>query len=205
LSFAGQLVGTTSATKTVTIANNSTMAVTISGSGISATGNYSVVGSGTTPCPGATLAASGGKCTFSVSFSPSINGTIKGAVGIADNSAVTPQVYNVSGTGNLPLTFSPASLTFASQTVGTTSLAKTVTVTNNLSTGVNITFASSGDFGISTAVTNGCGASLNGLAKCNFAVSFTPSSTGTILGVVTVSYTGSNFSPQELKLTGTGQ
>jgi hypothetical protein len=33
----------------------------------------------------------------------------------------------------------------------------------------------------------------------------TPSKTGTVVGVVTVTYSGSSFSPQVLKLTGTGQ
>ena len=201
LSFAGQLLGTTSLARTVTITNNSATPVTLSGS-LPTSGNFSAQGSGTTPCPGATLAAAGGKCTFTVTFSPSISLAIKGAVAIADNSAVSPQIYNLSGVGVLPLTFSVSSLSFAAQTVGTTSNpAKVVTVTNNLSTAVNISFAPSGDF----SVTNGCGGTLNGLGHCSFAVSFTPSRTGAIQGVVTVTYSGSSFSPQELKLTGTGQ
>jgi hypothetical protein len=62
-----------------------------------------------------------------------------------------------------------------------------------------------GDFGVTTNITNGCGSTLNALAKCTFAVSFTPSKTGTVVGVVTITYSGSSFSPQVLKLTGTGQ
>jgi hypothetical protein len=201
LSFTGQLLGTTSLAKTVTITNNSASPVTLSGS-LPASGNFSAQGSGTSPCPGAALAAAGGKCTFTVSFSPSMNLAIRGAVAIADSSAVSPQIYNLSGTGVLPLTFSTSGLSFAAQTVGTTSSpAKVVTVTNNLSTAVNISFAPSGDF----SVTNSCSGTLNGLGHCSFAVSFTPSKTGTIQGVVTVTYSGSSFSPQELKLTGTGQ
>lgn len=204
LSFAAQLLST-STSKTVTVTNNSASPVTIGSSGVAATGNYSVQGSGATPCPGATLAATGGKCTFAVSFAPTISGTIKGAVSITDNASITPQVYNLSGMGVLPLTFSPASLTFAAQTVGTTSLAKTVTLTNHLNTTISIALVPSGDFGVNTSITNGCGSTLNAGAKCNFAVSFTPSKTGTVLGVVTVTYSGSGFSPQVFKLTGTGQ
>ncbi|HKW68112.1 MAG TPA: choice-of-anchor D domain-containing protein [Terriglobales bacterium] len=204
LSFAGQLLGTTSLAKTVTVTNNSASPVTLSGS-LPASGNFSAQGSGTSPCPGAILAAAGGKCTFTVSFSPSINAAIRGAVALADNSSVSPQIYNLSGTGVLPLTFSVSGLSFAAQTVGTTSAAKIVTMTNNLSTAVNIAFAPSGDFSVATNITGGCGATLNGLGSCKFAVSFTPSKTGTIQGVVTVTYSGSSFSPQELKLTGTGQ
>jgi hypothetical protein len=204
LSFAGQLLGTTSLTKTVTITNNSASPVTLSG-GLPASGNFSAQGSGTSPCPGATLAAAGGKCTFKVSFSPSINLAIKGAVAIADNSAVSPQIYNLSGTGVLPLTFSVSGLSFTAQTVGTTSPAQVVTMTNHLSTAINIAFAPSGDFSVATNITGGCGGTLNGLGHCSFTVSFTPSKTGAIQGVVTVTYSGSSFSPQELKLTGTGQ
>src|SRR5690348_7857748 len=147
LSFAGQLLGTTSVAKTVTITNNSASSVTLSGS-LPASGSFSAQGSGTSSCPGATLAATGGKCTFTVSFSPSINLAIRGAVAIADNSSVSPQIYNLAGTGALPLTFSLSGLSFAAQTVGTTSAAKVVTLTNTLSTPVNIAFAPSGDFSV---------------------------------------------------------
>lgn len=204
LSFAGQLLGTTSLAKTVTITNNSASPVILSGS-LPASGNFSAQGSGTSPCPGATLAAVGGKCTFTVSFSPSINLAIQGAVAIADSSSVSPQIYNLFGNGVLPLTFSVSTLSFAAQNVGTTSAAKVVTLTNHLSTPVNIAFAPSGDFSVATNITGGCGATLNGLGSCKFAVSFTPNKTGTIQGVVTATYSGSSFSPEELKLTGTGQ
>ena len=203
LSFAGQLLGTTSLAKLVTITNNSATPVTLSGS-LPSSGNFSAQGSGTTPCPGATLAASG-KCTFTVTFSPSINLAIKGAVAIADDSSLSPQIYNLSATGVLPLTFSVSSLSFTAQTVGTTSPAKLVTMTNHLSTAVTLAFAPSGDFAVATNITGGCGGTLNGLGHCSFAVSFTPSKTGTVQGVVTVTYSGSSFSPQVLKLTGTGQ
>ncbi len=204
LAFAAQLLGSTSLAKTVTITNNSASAVTLAGS-LPTSGSYTAQGSGTTPCPGATLAATGGKCTFTVTFSPSINGAIKGAVVIADNAAASPQIYNLSGTGVLPLTFAPASLSFPAQTVGTTSTAQTVTVTNNQSSAVNIAFAASGDFAVATNITGGCGGTLAGLGKCKFAVSFAPSKTGTIQGVVTITYSGSSFSPQVLKVAGTGQ
>ena len=131
LSFSSQLVGTTSASKTVTVTNSSTSSVTLST--LSTSGNYTVAGSGTNPCPGNTLAA-GATCAFTVAFSPSINAPIKGAVTITDNTSVSPQVYNLSGAAVLPLSFSPTSLTFAAQTVGTTSAPKTVTLTNNQNT-----------------------------------------------------------------------
>ncbi|HEV2118394.1 MAG TPA: choice-of-anchor D domain-containing protein [Terriglobales bacterium] len=204
LTFTGQLLGTTSLAKTVTITNNSASAVTLAGS-LPTSGDYTAQGSGGTPCPGATLAATGGKCTFTVTFSPSINASIKGAVAIADNAAVSPQIYNLSGTGALPLSLAPASLAFTAQTAGTTSPEKVVTLTNNLSTAVSLALIASGDFTVDTGITGGCSTTLAGLGVCKFAVSFTPGKTGTIQGVVTITYSGSGFSPQVLKVTGTGK
>src|SRR5438128_3274657 len=58
-----------------------------------------------------------------------------------------------------PVTLSPASLSFAAQTVGSTSAAQAVALTNNQATALNISsIAASGDFGI--APTGTCGASL---------------------------------------------
>jgi hypothetical protein len=39
---------------------------------------------------------------MTVTFNPTINGTIKGAVAIANSTAVNPQIYNVSGAAVLP-------------------------------------------------------------------------------------------------------
>jgi hypothetical protein len=150
----------------------------------------------------------GATCTMTVTFNPTINGTIKGAVAIANSTAVNPQIYNVSGAAVLPLTFSPASLTFAAQLVGSTSAAKTVTLTNNASTGMSsIGFVASGDYAAFATGGTPCGASLGAHAKCTIGVTFTPSATGAIKGSVTVTYSGvaPSFSPQGMSLTGTGK
>jgi hypothetical protein len=201
VTFANQLVGTSSAAKTVTVTNASAASLSISS--IAASGNYTAVGSGAKPC-GGTLAASA-KCTLSVTFTPSINGTIKGAVVITDTATVSQQVLNVSGAGVLPISFVPATLTFAAQTVGTISVTQTVTLTNNQSASVNLTsIAGSGDF---TAVAGGaspCGASVAGHASCTFVVTFKPTVVGTIQGVATVTHSAAN-SPQMVTATGTGK
>lgn len=164
LFFSAQLIGTTSASKTVIVTNASGSAVNISG--ISASGNYTAVGAGTTPC-GGSLAA-GAKCTIAVTFSPTINGTITGSVAIANSSAVNPQIYNLSGTAVLPVRFSPTSITFAPQTVGTTSPPKTVTLYNAQNIAVGISgIVASGDYSVSTSVTNGCGSSVPAFGSCN--------------------------------------
>ncbi len=203
LSFKSTLIGA-SASLPVTVKNSSASSLSISG--IKAIGNYTAAGSGTTPCGGSLSA--GTKCTMTVTFNPTISGTIKGAVAIANSTAVNPQIYNVSGAAVLPLTFSPASLTFAAQTVGSTSAAKTVTLTNNASTTMTgIGFVASGDYAAFATGATPCGASLGAHAKCTIGVTFTPSATGSIKGNVTVTYSGvtPSYSPQEMSLTGTGQ
>jgi hypothetical protein len=69
---------------------------------------------------------------------------------------------------------------------------------------MSIASTASGDF---TAVAGGgtpCGASLGAGASCTIHVSFSPTTTGTITGVATVTYSG-GYNPQEVRLSGTGQ
>lgn len=201
LSFTNQLLGTTSAAKVVTVTNASGNTVTIGA--LSSTGDYTATPSGSNPCGGA-LAASA-KCTFSVTFAPSIPGTVKGAVVIPDNSNVNPQVYNVTGSGVLPLTISPASATFSAQSVGTFSAPKTFTLANNQSTTLTLNgFAASGDFSVAPGGTAPCGGTIAGHGKCTINVTFAPTAKGTIKGVVTITH-DANGSPQVVALTGTGQ
>jgi hypothetical protein len=200
-SIINQLIGTTSASKVVTITNKGTTAVTISS--LTASAEFTAVGSGATPC-GGTLAA-GAKCTFSVTFTPSVAGSIKGSVTIANNSTVNPMLYPLSGSGVLPVSFSPTSLTFAAQAVGTTSAPKTVTLTNNQTVLLNITSITvSGDYAAAPGGTTPCGATVAAKGKCTFQVTFTPTMSGTIKGAVDIAHDAPG-SPQVVGLTGTGQ
>src|SRR5262249_48313511 len=155
-----------------------------------ATGNYNAAGNGTKPC-GATL-ASKATCTLGVTFQPTANGAVTGTVILTYNAAYSPQTVALSGTGSgggtSALKFAPASLTFAAQLVGTTSAAKTVTVTNSSVSAVTInSLASAGNYSAAGSGTTPCGGSLAAGAKCTFAVTFTPSINGTVKGSVTLS------------------
>ena len=200
-SITNQLIGTTSAPKVVTITNNGTSAVTISS--LTASAEFTAADSGATPC-GGTLAAKA-KCTFSVTFTPSVTGSIKGSVMIANNSPINPMLYPLSGTGVLPVSFSPTSLTFLAQAVGTTSAPKTVTLTNNQTVPLNITtIAASGDYAATAGGTTPCGASVAPKGKCTFQVTFRPTIIGAIKGAVGIAHDAPG-SPQVVGLTGTGQ
>jgi hypothetical protein len=192
--FTSQAVGTTSMIKTVSVKNVSANSLTISS--IAASGNFSASG-----CVGALAANT--TCTLSITFSPTISGSIKGAVTINDSAAVNQQVLGVSGTAVLPVTLSSTSLTFPAQTVGTTSAAQTVTLSNNQNSVLNgLNIAASGDYAI--AAGGSCTTSVAVNATCTFNVTFSPNKTGTIKGAVTVTDSAVG-SPQIMKLTGTGQ
>jgi 6-phosphogluconolactonase (cycloisomerase 2 family) len=89
LAFTGN-VGITSAPQTATLTNNTASAVTISSVAVS--GDYTQ----SNTCSGSVAANS--NCTFSVAFSPLVNGTIDGAVSIATSASTIPQVINLAGT-----------------------------------------------------------------------------------------------------------
>jgi hypothetical protein len=84
------------------------------------------------------------------------------------------------------MTLSPASLTFATQAVGTASAAKTITVTNSGNAALTVTqVATTGDF----AETDNCAGASGGVAagaSCAVQVTFLPTATGTRAGLLTV-------------------
>jgi hypothetical protein len=104
------------------------------------------------------------------------------------------------GTATPSLTASPAGLTFAGTTVGSTSAAQTTTVTNQGTAAAAIgSVTASGDF----ARTSTCGTSLAVGASCTVSVTFTPTATGTRTGGVTIA-SNDPAGPLTVALTGTG-
>jgi hypothetical protein len=201
LTFASTGVGATTAPQVITVTNKGSGTITINS--ISASGDYAAAGSGTSPC-GGPLAKSA-KCTLSVTFTPSDTGSIKGSVAIATSGAGSPQIAALSGTGAIPVTLSPTSLTFAAQTVGTTSAPQTVTLTNNSGATLTIAgIAASGDFNANPSGTTPCGTTVAAGSKCTFSVTFTPNVKGKITGAATVSESAP-LGPAVMTLTGTGQ
>jgi len=137
-----------------------------------------------------------------VSFNPAVAGGVNGSVAITDSAPDSPQTVALTGTRTLPLAISPATLPFGAVPVGTTSAAKTATLTNNESSTLDFSFAASGNYAIHTSGTT-CGASLSSKASCNIAVTFAPTANGAINGAVTIS-DGTAFTPQLVPLSGTG-
>jgi hypothetical protein len=195
LNFGNQVLNTTSSGKTVTVKNTGTAMLDITSSEAS---TYFAISS--TTC-GATLAA-GKTCKVTVTFTPATLGSVKGTLSFTDDAPNSPQTVPLSGTGVLPATLTPTTATYASQAVGTTSPAKTFTLTNNETVALtSIAISTTGDFAVAATT---CGASLAAKGKCTISVTFTPTAIGTGTGKLSVSDSASN-SPQTSNLKGTGK
>jgi hypothetical protein len=192
-----QDVGTTSAPQTSTFSNTGKGPLNITS--ISLGSGPSGPFSQTNDC-GSTVAA-GASCTFHVTFTPT-GGTENTGIFVSDNQQNSPQVLGLIGLvpASAALTFSPASLTFAPQKVGSTSSAQTITVTNASAERVVITSVTvTGDFSDTTA----CGGWLAPLQGCMISVSFKPTTAGSRTGMITIADSGPR-SPQVIALSGTG-
>jgi hypothetical protein len=194
LTFASQNVGATSAAQPVTLTNSGSAPLSLTS--VVASGDYAQ----TNTCP-ASLAVSA-SCTINVTFTPTATGTRTGAITINSNASTSPNAVPLSGTGATPASadLAPASLSFASQNVGSSSAAQPLTLTNSGTLTLSITsIAASSDY----SQTNNCGASLAGGSSCTINVSFVPTANGTRTGSVTV-VSNAASSPNTVGLTGTG-
>lgn len=199
LAFGNQTVGTTSATKTVTVSNTGNAALTLGGFSFSGVGDFKETA---TTC-GASLAA-GATCTFNIVFTPLIAGALSDAVQITSNTSGVAPTVALTGTGVAPavpaVTLTPVSLAFANQIQGTSSAAQTVTVANTGDaplTGISITLSANYTF------TTTCGATLAAGANCSISVTFSPTTTGSLPGQVLIADNAAG-SPQSVTLTATG-
>ncbi len=205
LAFGNQVQNTTSAPKTVTVANNGATAISINT--ITATAGFTV----TNHCPVApsTLAAAA-TCTFDVAFSPTGAGAVAGTATVNDTDAGSPHFVTLSGTGVAGPTadFSPTSLVFGNQAQGTTSAAQDVTLTNNGTSALIISAIANGgtnpgDF----AQTNTCGtlpAQVAADSSCVFHVTFKPTASGPRSATLVLTVNVAGNTQATVSLSGTG-
>lgn len=111
----------------------------------------------------------------------------------------------VPASASATVTFAPPSLTFASQDVGTTSAAQTITATNGGDQSLFFNnVATTGESLDFTIATDDCiGATLAPGAACSISVTFSPTATGTRTASVVFTDNAPD-SPQSVPLTGTG-
>jgi subtilase family serine protease len=194
IAFPKEVVGETSAAKTITMRNTGTAILDITG--IIPSGDFAISAN---TC-GATLGINA-TCKISVTFTPVQAGALTGAITITDNAPNSPQSVPLSGTGTAQATLTPASANFPKTTVGDTSAAKTFTLKNLQSVALTgISASTTGNFGVSATT---CGSSLAAKSSCTISVTFSPTEVGTQTGTLQVN--DSAISPQVSNLTGIGK
>jgi len=142
ISFPSQIIGTTSATQSVTLSNTGNVNLTTSGISITGTnsGDFTIASGGTCPASGGTLSA-GANCTINITFKPTTVGSRSATLTITDNAPGSPHNVSLAGTA-VDFAINPAAGSSTSATVtagqtanyslsvaGTTGFAGTVTLT----------------------------------------------------------------------------
>ncbi|MGB6974702.1 MAG: choice-of-anchor D domain-containing protein [Terracidiphilus sp.] len=200
LSFAAQPVGQTSAGQTLTVKNTGGAPMANVGFAIAGSGAASF-STGTTTC-GAVL-NNGASCTVQVLFTPNGVGALSAALTVSSSTlGVSPVTVALSGAGEAVagINATPVQLTFVEATLGQTTAAQTVTVTNSGSAAASgLTLTTAAPFNLTA---NTCGTSLGAGASCTVGVEFTPTVNGTATGALTVS--SANYATATVALTGVG-
>jgi hypothetical protein len=191
---------------TVTLTNGGTAALTISGIAISGTnaGDF-----GTTNNCAGSVAASGGSCTISVTFTPTASGARAATLAISDNAGnnASSQTVALSGTGTAAAAaLAPSPLVFGSQNVGV-SASQTITLSNSGNAALTIAgIAISGTNATDFGSTNNCAGSVAASSSCSIVVTFTPGAPGNRGALLTVTDNagGPAGATQTVALTGVG-
>jgi len=192
INFPNQPINSTSSPVAITVTNNLSTAMSISG--IATTAPFAQ----TNNC-GTSLAA-GQSCTVNVTFTPTAVQYYTANLTMTDSAATSPQTVALSGNGYLPVKFSPLTISFPQQATATTSSAYSVTVTNEQPGPLSI---SSIQTAAPFAQTNNCGTSLPGGQSCTVNVTFSPTNVQYYSGSLTITDDATN-SPQIVGLGGNG-
>jgi|RhiMethySRZTD1v2_1073278.scaffolds.fasta_scaffold13244_1 uncharacterized repeat protein (TIGR03803 family) len=196
VTFAGQLLGTTSAPLPVTVKNAGTTSLAISATGTS--GDFTVSSS---TC-GSTLAA-GATCTVNVALVPAAEGPRSGTLTVTTNAGAG--TADLAGTGMI-LGLSSSDVDFGNQAVGTSSAWSLVVLRNvSSTTTVNIsapvlTGNASGDY----TTRSSCGSALGPQSSCTIEVQFTPTKKGSRKASLSVTHSSAGGA-LTLQLTGLGK
>ena len=187
--FGPLIVGFASTPVTVTVRNNGGDAglVTTNFSGMHP-GDFGLVNDN---CSGINLVG-GGMCQLGLRFAPQAAGNRTATLVIDANGST--KVVTMTGTGatqqNPKFIASPQSLSFGDETVGATTPAQMVTITNHgATTSDTIAVSIGGSTASSFGATTGCTTLAPG-ASCTVMVTFKPQVTGGLSAPITVSAPG---------------
>jgi FG-GAP-like repeat/Abnormal spindle-like microcephaly-assoc'd, ASPM-SPD-2-Hydin len=197
LTFPTQLVSTSSTPLTATLTNHGTAPLRISS--VTFTGKAF---KGSSSCEGSI--APGKSCTITATFTPTVQGAASGTATIKDSASSKPQFVDLIGTATV-VKFSPTKLSFAPQSVGTSSAPQSIEVTNtgkSILSFTGLVYVGGTDYN-DFSQKNDCRGTLKAGASCTVTVTFIPLKTGTRTANVTVPDSGGG-SPQTVQLSGTG-
>ena len=200
LAFAPQIDAIPSAAQTLFVSNIGNGDLHVASVGLDNTRDYQIAAD---RCSGMTVGA-GLSCGIDLVFDPMVLGSTHATITVTDDAPGSTHTATVTGTG-LSRTdgrLSPTSLTFGEQGVTTSSPPQTVTLTSvgpdplghiSVAVSANFVIAADGCSGTTVAVKS----------TCSIGVSFVPSNTGLLNGLLTVTDDG-RTNPQTVNLSGTG-
>ena len=194
VSFGNVVVGSTNS-QTMTLSNQGTSDVTVSG--VTASGAGFAISGLATPVK----IGGGDSVTFTTSYHPSAAGVSSGSISIA--SSLSNLAVSLSGTGvaaSMQISASTTSISFGNVALGTPS-SQQVTLTNTGNANVTVSSVSVSGAGLSTS--GGSNVTLSPGQSTNVTVTFTPQAAGAVTGSLSI---GSNATDSvlQVQLSGTG-
>jgi phospholipase C len=206
LTWKDQIVGTTSAVRTIKLTNTSTTSV-LNVSNVALNGGNSSDFVQNNNCTSGSPLPPAGYCTITLTFKPSLIGAEAATLSVSDDGGGSPQTVSLSGTGTI-VKLSAKSISFGTQVVNTTSLPSSIVLTNASTTtaltvkSVAIVGTNASDF----AESNNCISSspIAPGATCSINATFTPKATGNRTATLKI-YDNGGGSPQFTTMSGTGQ
>ena len=206
LSFGNQVVGTTSGTMSASLTNSGTANLVLSTVTLGGANPAEFTRSGT--CTNALSLLPAASCSVNVAFKPTAIGARGATITIAHNATPSTSVLSLSGAGTAvpapAVGLSATTILFGNQTVGTTSAAKTVSISNtgtaNLVLGtITTNGANAADFAASSCN----GSTLAPGASCAVSVRFTPAALNARTAALTIP-SNAGGSPHGVALSGSG-
>jgi len=202
LAFGSQAVGASSPLQTLHVSNTGTAPLSLTSIALGGANGGDFATGGT--CAVGAAVSAGASCTVTLRFTPAGTGARGATLSLASNAANGTASVTLAGTGTAVATpavsLGSASLAFGSLAVGTTSPARTVTLTNSGGATLAIqSIQASGAF----SATNDCAASLAPAASCTISVTFTPTAAGGATGALGITSNAAS-SPNSVALSGSG-
>ena len=202
LDLGSQGLGTTGGARTLNVSNNGQADLAFTSIAAGGTDAADIVLGGT--CTVGKAVAPKGSCTVTAALHPSALGARSATLALATNAPIGTATISLTGEGIASpaptLTLSQPSLGFGLVTIGTTSIARAITLGNSGSANLLITSiqSTSGEF----KVKHDCPATLAPGASCTVMVTYTPAAANAAESVVITSNAFS--SPNSIVVTGLG-